>query len=77
MKTTTLPVMYYNKKLGNPQIHLCTHLLIFMHSFILVLPNITFKSVVRVALSGWTVRDRISVGTRFSARLDRPWGPPL
>jgi len=26
--------------------------------------------------TGWTVRDRISVGTTFSARPDRPWGPP-
>ena len=26
--------------------------------------------------TGWTVRDRIPVGTRFSARQDRPWGPP-
>ena len=26
--------------------------------------------------TGWTVRDRIPVGKRFSARLDRPWGPP-
>jgi len=25
---------------------------------------------------GWTVWDRIPVGTRFSARPDRPWGPP-
>jgi len=25
---------------------------------------------------GWTVRDRIPVGTRFSAHPDRPWGPP-
>ena len=25
---------------------------------------------------GWKVRDRIPVGTRFSARPDRPWGPP-
>jgi len=24
----------------------------------------------------WTIRDRIPVGTRFSARPDRPWGPP-
>jgi len=24
---------------------------------------------------GWTVRDRIPVGTRISARPDRPWGP--
>src|SRR5215470_11895666 len=26
--------------------------------------------------TGWTVWDRIPVGTRFSARPDRPWGPP-
>jgi len=25
--------------------------------------------------TGWTVRDRIPVGTRFSARPDRPWDP--
>ena len=25
--------------------------------------------------TGWAVRDRIPVGTRFSARPDRPWGP--
>ena len=25
---------------------------------------------------GWTVWDRIPVGTRFSAHLDQPWGPP-
>jgi len=27
-------------------------------------------------LPGWKVRDRIPVGTRISARPDRPWGPP-
>jgi len=26
--------------------------------------------------TGWTARDRIPVGTRFSARPDRPRGPP-
>jgi len=26
--------------------------------------------------TGWTVRDRIPVGTRFSACPDRPWCPP-
>ena len=26
--------------------------------------------------AGWKVRDRIQVGTNFSARPDRPWGPP-
>ena len=40
------------------------------------------KQVGRVAQSvqrltkGWTVRDRIPVRTRFSARPDRSWGPP-
>ena len=27
-------------------------------------------------LPGWTVWDRIPVGTRFYARPDRPWGTP-
>ena len=41
-----------------------------------------FSGVGRVAQSvyrmttGWTVRDRNPVETRFSARPDRPWGPP-
>jgi len=26
--------------------------------------------------TGWTVRDRIQVGTRFSVRPNRSWGPP-
>jgi len=26
--------------------------------------------------TGWTVRDRIPLGTRFSTRPDRPWCPP-
>ena len=26
--------------------------------------------------TGWTVRDRIPVGMRFSAHPDQPWGPP-
>ena len=30
---------------------------------------------VQLLTTGWTVRDRIPVGTRFSARPDRPWGP--
>ena len=33
------------------------------------------QSVQRLT-TGWTVRDRIPVGTRFSVRPDRPWGPP-
>ena len=42
-----------------------------------------FYDVSRVAQSvqrlttGWTVRDRIPVGTRFSARPDRLRGPPI
>ena len=33
------------------------------------------QSVYRLT-TGWTVRDRIPVGTRSSASSDRPWGPP-
>ena len=33
------------------------------------------KSVQRLT-TGWTVWDRIPMGTRFSARPDWPWGPP-
>jgi len=33
------------------------------------------QSVKRLT-TGCTVRHQIPVGTRFSARLDRPWGPP-
>ena len=32
-------------------------------------------SSVGIATKGWTVQDRIPVGTEFSARSDRPWGP--
>ena len=33
------------------------------------------QSVYRLT-TGWMVRDRIPVGTRFSARPDRPWAHP-
>jgi len=33
------------------------------------------QSVQRLT-TGWTVRDRIPMGTKFSAPPDRPWGPP-
>jgi len=29
-----------------------------------------------ILTTGRTLRDRIPVGTRFSAHPDRPWGPP-
>ena len=32
------------------------------------------QSVQRLT-TGWTVRDRIPVGTKFSALPDRPWAP--
>jgi hypothetical protein len=46
------------------------------------LDSVCKEFVGRVAQSVWqlttgrTVRDRIPVRTRFSARPDRPWGPP-
>jgi len=54
----------------------------FVRCFLLISVRYYFVNVGRVAQSverlttGWTVRDRIPVGTRFSARPDRPWGPP-
>ena len=33
------------------------------------------QSILRLT-TGWTVRDRIQVGMRFSARPDRTWSPP-
>jgi len=54
-----------------------------MHFSIMALfPRALTKLVGPVAQSverlttGWTVRDRIPMGMRFSARSDRPWGPP-
>ena len=41
------------------------------------------NNVVAVAQSvwrlttGWMIQDRIPVGTRFSTRPDRPWGPHI
>ena len=32
--------------------------------------------LVKRLTTGWTVRDRILVRTRFSTRPDQPWGPP-
>ena len=44
---------------------------------IIILLIIIISSNINSRLTtGWTVRDRIPVETRFSARLDRPWGPP-
>ena len=40
------------------------------------LPSLHFYFHRSQIFVGWTVRDRIPVGTRFSARPDRPWDPP-
>ena len=43
----------------------------------MVAHNFFFSIIGTIRLTtGWTVRDRIQVGKRFSARPDRPWGPP-
>ena len=63
----------------------CTvHLLLFLFQPTNAQTCITYNTIyicgpgtsVGIATDGWTVRDRIPVGTRFSARPDRPWGPP-
>jgi len=33
-------------------------------------------SLASIVTMGWTVRAQNPVGMRFSARPDRPWGPP-
>ena len=55
-----------------PDIYCCT--LMIKQSYILFYVGPVAQSVQRLT-TGWTVRDQIPVGTRFSARPDRPWGP--
>jgi len=43
--------------------------------FLLFLVGPVAHSVYQLT-TGWTIRDGIPVGTRFSAPSDRPWGPP-
>ena len=38
--------------------------------------RIIYNVLILILTMGWTVRDRISVATRFSARPDRPWAHP-
>jgi len=46
-------------------------------SFETLVPSTKLQAVPEHCLTtGWTVRDRIPVETRFSARLDQPCGPP-
>jgi len=45
------------------------------HNYYIIIVGRVFQSIWRLT-TGWTVRDRIPVGTRFSARPDRSWGPP-
>ena len=48
------------------------------HHWRYLYPNVgpVAQSVWRLT-TGWTVRDRIPVGMKYSARPDRPWGPPI
>jgi len=58
------------------------HLWVCLVMSLNILPYVLIQYVGWVAQSVWrlttvwTVRDRIPMGTRFSARPDRPWGPP-
>jgi len=48
-----------------------------MHfTYISIIPVGRVAQSVRRQTTCWTVRDRIPVGTRFSASSDRPWVPP-
>jgi len=48
----------------------------FINAFHFVIRGPGSSVGIATELPGWTVRDRIPVGTRFSARPDLPWGPP-
>ena len=56
------------------QLNMCQELQIFAVVYMYSVGRVA-QSVLRLT-TGWTVRDRIPVGTRFSAGPDRPWGPP-
>ena len=47
----------------------------YLYQYRIVVWLLVAQSVQRLTM-GWKVRDRIPVGTRFSAQPDRPWGPP-
>jgi len=56
-----------------PLIHWNILLFIYVRTYLFVG---RVAQLVQRLTTGWTVRNRIPVGTRFSARPDRPWGPP-
>ena len=58
-------------------LHICIHTVtsIILATYWAVNVDRVARPVQRLT-TGWTVRDRIPVGTRFSARPDRPWSPP-
>ena len=81
-----LRVLFPTRETNNAQSYIYVLLNIFMvqpytkGQIELYIPGTRFsvdpvaQSVQRLT-TGWTARDRIPVGTRFSARPDRPWGP--
>jgi len=54
---------------------ICDGVIIYTFMYISNSVGWVAQSVWRLT-TGWTVRDRIPVGTRFSAHPDRPWDPP-
>ena len=52
-----------------------SYILIYLHNIYVSYLGRIAQSVQRLT-TGWRDRDRIPMGTRFSARPDRPWGPP-
>ena len=64
---------HYRKHTCRLHTEYCTYIREILHVPYIVVGRVA-QSVQRLT-TGWTVRDRIPVGTRFSARPDRPWGP--
>ena len=64
-------VLSHVTRLSSSKLYYCSLIYVFISEAV----GRVAQSVKRLT-TGWTVRDRIPVGTRFSARQNRPWGPP-
>ena len=70
-------VMRHTVCTKNTEIYSRSHPYVYVYINVIYRPTVgrEAQSVQRLT-TGWTVRDRILVGTSFSARPDRPWGSP-
>ena len=69
-----LPPEFESRYLRHPARDLVTILTELLRLLLVVVKMKTERQDCQIVFTA--VRDRIPVGTRFSARPDRPWGPP-